>query len=135
MLRRWWPFGAEAAAWDEFARRCTGSPRSSRTASAAGQEAFGFREIRAEGRQLRINGRPLLLRGTLDCAIFPRTGHPPTDVASWRRVLEVVRAHGLNHVRYHSWCPPEAAFVAADELGVYLQVEGRESRESLHDAR
>ncbi len=115
-------FGAEAAAWDEF------TPALHRlTAVLANgerrEQTFGFREIRAEGRQLRINGRPLFLRGTLDCAIFPRTGHPPTDVASWRRVLEVVRAHGLNHVRYHSWCPPEAAFVAADELGVYLQVE------------
>ena len=32
-------------------------------------------------------------------------------------------AYGLNHVRFHSWCPPEAAFVAADELGIILQPE------------
>jgi hypothetical protein len=63
------------------------------------------------------------LRGTLECAIFPKTGYPPTDVDEWKRIFNVVKSHGLNHVRFHSWCPPEAAFNAADELGVYLQVE------------
>ena len=29
----------------------------------------------------------------------------------------------MNHVRFHSRCPPEAAFIAGDELGVYLQAE------------
>jgi hypothetical protein len=26
-------------------------------------------------------------------------------------------------MRFHSWCPPEAAFIAADQLGFYLQIE------------
>jgi len=30
---------------------------------------------------------------------------------------------GLNHVRFHSFCPPEAAFEAADRAGLYLQIE------------
>ncbi|HZI31624.1 MAG TPA: hypothetical protein VFF11_04740, partial [Candidatus Binatia bacterium] len=30
---------------------------------------------------------------------------------------------GLNLIRFHSWCPPEAAFEAADELGFYFQIE------------
>jgi len=29
----------------------------------------------------------------------------------------------LNHVRYHSWTPPEVALTAADEAGIYLQCE------------
>lgn len=29
----------------------------------------------------------------------------------------------MNHVRFHSWCPPEAAFEAGDEVGMYLQAE------------
>lgn len=29
----------------------------------------------------------------------------------------------MNHVRFHSWCPPEAAFHVADSMGIYLQVE------------
>jgi hypothetical protein len=84
---------------------------------------FGLREIKAEGTQFTLNGRPLFLRGTLECSIFPRTGHPPVDVESWRKVIRTAQAHGLNHLRFHSHCPPEAAFEAADELGMYLQVE------------
>ena len=57
------------------------------------------------------------------CAAYPRTGHPPTDLASWEKVFTTARAYGLNHIRFHSWCPPEAAFNAADELGLYLQIE------------
>lgn len=114
--------GADAALWDEFSpalHRITATLDNGTRREAV----FGLREIAAEGRQLLINGRKLFLRGTLDCAAFPRTGHPPTDIAEWKRILGVARAYGLNHIRFHSWCPPEAAFTAADELGVYLQVE------------
>lgn len=87
------------------------------------ETTFGMREIKTGGRELQINGKPLFLRGTLECAIFPKTGYPPTDVAEWLRIYAVCRAHGLNHLRFHSWCPPEAAFEAADQVGFYLQVE------------
>ncbi len=87
------------------------------------ETTFGMREIKAVGRELQINGKPLFLRGTLECAIFPKTGYPPTDVAEWLRIYAVCRAHGLNHLRFHSWCPPEAAFTAADQAGFYLHVE------------
>jgi hypothetical protein len=89
----------------------------------AAVETFGFREFGAQGTQFVMNGRKLFIRGTLDCCIFPKTGHPPTDVAEWKRIIGVAKAHGLNLVRFHSWCPPEAAFVAADELGFYFHVE------------
>lgn len=84
---------------------------------------FGMREIGTQGTQITLNGQPIFLRGTLDCCIFPLTGHPPTDVDYWKRMIRVCKAHGLNHMRFHSWCPPQAAFVAADELGFYYQVE------------
>lgn len=29
----------------------------------------------------------------------------------------------MNHYRFHTCCPPEAAFVAADMLGIYMQPE------------
>lgn len=83
----------------------------------------GVRTFATNGTQFVVNGRPVLLRGTLECAIFPLTGYPPTDVASWRRIFQQCRAFGLNHVRFHSWCPPGAAFAAADEVGMYLHVE------------
>ena len=84
---------------------------------------FGLREISTEGKQFALNGHPAFFRGTLECCIFPLTGYPPTDVASWKRIIGACKAHGLNLIRFHSWCPPEAAFVAADELGFYFQVE------------
>lgn len=84
---------------------------------------FGMREFKVHGKQVRINGNPVFLRGTLECAIFPKTGYPATDVTEWLRIFNICRAHGLNHIRFHSWCPPEAAFVAADQTGFYLQVE------------
>jgi len=84
---------------------------------------FGLRDFKTQGTQFTINGRPLFLRGTLECAIFPKTGYPPTDTASWMRIFRIARAHGLNHMRFHSWCPPEAAFIAADHTGFYLHIE------------
>lgn len=84
---------------------------------------FGMREFKAVGKQLHINGQPIFLRGTLECAIFPKTGYPSTDLEEWLRIFNVCRAHGLNHMRFHSWCPPKAAFDAADQTGIYLQVE------------
>ena len=82
-----------------------------------------MREIGTKGTQFTINDRPTFLRGTLECCIFPLTGYPPTDVEEWMRILEVAKAHGLNHMRFHSWCPPQAAFEAADRLGVILHAE------------
>lgn len=84
---------------------------------------FGMREIEVKNQQLYINGRKVFLRGTLECAIFPKTGFPSTDKKEWERIYIIIKAHGLNHVRFHSWCPPEAAFAAADEIGIYLQAE------------
>ncbi len=85
---------------------------------------FGMRELGIQDKQFTINGRKIFLRGTLECCIFPQHGYPPTDIDEWKHIIGIAKAHGLNHFRFHSWCPPEAAFAAADQLGFYLQVEG-----------
>lgn len=85
--------------------------------------SFGMRHFAAERGQLMINGRPVFLRGKVDCCIFPLTGYAPMTRADWLRVLSIAKSYGINHYRFHSWCPPEAAFQAADELGIYFQVE------------
>ena len=85
---------------------------------------FGIRDITIKGRQIYLNGKPIWLRGTVENCCFPETGYAPMDVESWLRVLRKVKEYGLNHIRFHSYCPPEAAFVAADQLGIYLQPEG-----------
>ncbi len=121
--------GATAPQWDEFTPHLQ-SVRAELRGELDGAlvesertATFGLREIATRGTQFLINGRKTFFRGTLECAIFPKTGNPPTDVDSWRRIIRVAKAHGLNMIRFHSWCPPEAAFVAADELGFYYQVE------------
>jgi len=124
-----YPLGDHVQLWDEFspalyritveleadagARRCVDRR----------QVSFGMREIGTAGTQFVLNGRPIALRGTLECCIFPLTGYPPTDLAAWKRIIGICKSHGLNHIRFHSWCPPQAAFTAADELGFYYQVE------------
>ena len=85
---------------------------------------FGMREVAVNGREILLNGRAVRLRGTVENCCFPETGYPPTDVASWMRLLGKCKEYGLNHVRFHSYCPPDAAFTAADRLGIYLQPEG-----------
>ncbi len=108
--------------WDEF------SPQLYRLGISVGDDyyetTFGVRTISVQGRQLYVNDRPVWLRGTVENCCFPETGYPPTDEESWMSILTKVKEYGLNHVRFHSYCPPEAAFAAADKLGIYLQPEG-----------
>ncbi|MDH3649412.1 MAG: beta-glucuronidase, partial [Saprospiraceae bacterium] len=87
------------------------------------EEVFGMRSFTTRDGQILINNRPVFLRGTLECSIFPKTGYPSTDVAEWLRIFKKIKEYGLNHMRFHSWCPPEAAFEAADQVGIYLHVE------------
>ncbi|WP_293738694.1 sugar-binding domain-containing protein [uncultured Parabacteroides sp.] len=84
---------------------------------------FGLREFKANGTRFEVNGQPVFLRGTLECCIFPLTGYPAMHSDYWAKIYRTCKAYGLNHVRFHSWCPPEAAFHVADSMGVYLQVE------------
>lgn len=117
--------GNEAKLWDEF------SPALYRVKvvleTSAGRDErvvqTGLREFRGREHKFTINGRPTFLRGKHEAGVFPNEGFPPMDVAGWRRYLTIVKAWGFNHVRCHTWVPPEAAFAAADELGIYLQPE------------
>lgn len=84
---------------------------------------YGLRDFKAEGKKFQLNGRAIIFRGTHHGGDFPLTGYPATDVAYWKKLFELCRSWGLNHMRFHSWCPPDAAFEAADSLGFYLQPE------------
>lgn len=118
--------GADARLWDEFDPNLYDLSVTSENANGSSHTetlTAGLREVATAGTQIIVNGRPVFLRGTLECCVFPKTGYPPTDVAAWRAVFERCQEFGLNHVRFHSYCPPEAAFAAADEMGIYLQPE------------
>lgn len=84
---------------------------------------FGMRKIESDGLKIRVNGNEVFLRGKHDGLVFPFTGYTPTSVSEWKRVFEKVKAYGINHYRFHTCCPPEAAFTAADEMGIYMQPE------------
>lgn len=117
--------GKEMKLWDEFspflyeikATLTTDSTTDERTVR------FGMREVERGAHHVRLNGRDIHLRGALDCCVFPRTGYPAMQPDEWRRIFSTIKEYGMNHVRFHSWCPPEAAFEAADEVGIYLQAE------------
>jgi hypothetical protein len=121
-----YPMGKHPGLWSEFHPNIY-KMRVKVSAGLSGTDQrsviFGMREFSTRGTQFTINGQLTMLRGTLECAVFPKTGYPPTDVSSWMRILKICRSYGLNHIRFHSWCPPDAAFEAADRLGFYLHIE------------
>lgn len=84
---------------------------------------FGMRTFATRGTQFTINGQPTYLRGKHDACVFPLTGYAPTTTEEWLRTFRTAQEYGINHYRFHSWCPPEAAFEAADICGIYLQPE------------
>lgn len=120
------PLTRPAQPWDEFnptRYRLQVSLLADGTVLDTLEVGFGFRDVQQVGRELRLNGKKIFLRGTLDCCVYPKTGHPPMTVAEWEKHLQIIKDYGFNHVRFHTWCPPEAAFEAADRLGIYLQPE------------
>ena len=118
--------GDEMLLWDEFNPNLY---RLKATLSAKGktdikETQFGMRSFTIEDTYFYVNGRKTMLRGTVENCVFPLTGYAPMDVESWERVFRICKKWGLNHMRFHSFCPPEAALIAADVVGFYLQPEG-----------
>ncbi|MDE5996713.1 MAG: beta-glucuronidase [Muribaculaceae bacterium] len=115
-------FGDYMKTWDEFS-----TPLYNVTVNFGDDTAttsFGMRDISVSGRDILINGHPMYVRGTVENCCFPLTGYAPTDEESWAKVFEKCKEYGINMMRFHSYCPPEAAFAAADKAGIYLQPEG-----------
>lgn len=120
------PMGNDFLTWDEFdpnLYRLTAT-LTTREGTDVRKARFGMREFTIEGKYFFVNGRKTMLRGTVENCVFPLTGYAPMDVESWERIFRICRNYGLNHMRFHSYCPPEAAMEAADIVGFYLQPEG-----------
>ncbi len=91
---------------------------------ACAHATFGIRTFGTDGKgHFALNGRRIFLLSEANCAEFPETGHPPMRITEWEEILKLYRSYGVNHLRFHSHCPPEAAFTAADRCGVLMQVE------------
>ena len=112
--------------WDEFTPWLYSLQAELSSASESDRRdvLFGMREITIKGKNFYVNGRKTMLRGTVENCVFPFTRYAPMDKESWERVFRICKSYGLNHMRFHSYCPPEAAFIAADMVGFYLQPEG-----------
>lgn len=83
----------------------------------------GIKTFSVNETHFEINGRKEFLRGKHDGMIFPKTGYAPTDVYNWLKVMKTSKEYGINHYRFHTCCPPDAAFFAADLLGIYMESE------------
>ena len=119
------PYTERSQPWDEFAPSMRSLEVSLQTEQYHDtyRVNYGNRLLTTKDRQFVLNGRPVFLRGAVDEGVYPLTGYPPMDKQSWLRILRTCRSYGFNFMRFHSWCPPEAAFDAADELGFLYQVE------------
>lgn len=115
--------GKEMKLWDEFTPNLYLLEIKDATGYTV-STTFGMRDVKVKGMDILLNGKPIYVRGTVGNCCFPETGYPPTDEASWERIFRKCKEYGLNTMRFHSYCPPEAAFRAADRLGFYLQPEG-----------
>jgi hypothetical protein len=119
------PFEKNVVYWSEF------SPKMYQLVTIVKSEygidtsitAFGVRAFKAQNENLYLNDNRIFIRGNLECIIFPLTGYPPMTLKEWETLYTTAKSYGLNTFRFHSWCPPEAAFAAADKVGFYLQVE------------
>lgn len=111
----------ELQVWDEFHPNVYTAKIT--TANGTVTSEFGLRKLESKDGVLKLNDQRIFLRGNLECVIFPLTGHPPMEKSEWADLFEQAKNFGLNHLRFHSWCPPSAAFEAADEAGFYLQAE------------
>lgn len=81
------------------------------------------RHIEIKEGKFYVDGRPEYFRGTHFGGDYPLTGYPITDITWWREKMQILKDWGLNFIRCHSYCPPDAAFAAADEEGIYIQPE------------
>lgn len=120
------PMGDGMLTWDEFdpALYLLHADITSNKGKEKKEIQFGMREFSIKGKWFYVNGIKTMLRGTVENCDFPLTGYAPMEVKDWERVFRICRSYGLNHMRFHSFCPPEAAFIAADLVGFYLQPEG-----------
>lgn len=117
--------GENAATWSEFdpALYRVDVSLSCGNMSDAKSVNFGLRKFETKGTQFCINDKTTFLRGKHDACVFPLTAHVAMDVDTWKHYFRVAKEYGINHYRFHSWCPPEACFEAADIVGIYLQPE------------
>jgi hypothetical protein len=121
-----YPLGEKAVLWSEYTPalyKLTVDLRDQNRRCDSRSISFGLREFKPAGTQFSVNGSITFLRGKNESCVFPLTGYSPMDTAAWRKHYRTAKQYGINHYRFHSYTPPEAAFEAADVEGIYIQAE------------
>ncbi len=113
--------GEDAVYWSEYSPVIYDLELSIPGTDEITSTTFGLRKFSTTETEFLINGTPTFLRGKHDGMVFPMTGAAPTDLDEWIRIMKISKSYGINHYRYHTCCPPEAAFMAADLLGIYME--------------
>ncbi len=93
------------------------SPLDRVTATAA------FRKVETDGHRLRLNGRPLNVRGLLNWGYYPPRLAPIPDPARFQRDLEFARRQGFNLIKFCLWVPPKRYLEMCDEFGMLAWME------------
>ena len=119
------PFNSTKPNWDEFSPNMQELSITLKTKQYSHTKTipYGIRNLTTKNGQFILNGRPTLFRGPNNECVYPKTQYPPMDKAAWLRLFTICKSYGFNFMRFNSWCPPEAAFLAANDLGYFLQVE------------
>lgn len=113
--------GEDAAFWSEYTPVVYRLELTMDDNAEKAVTTFGLRRFSTTETEFLINGTPTFLRGKHDGLIFPLTGAVPATVDEWIRVMKISKSYGINHYRFHTCCPPDAAFTAADYLGIYME--------------
>ena len=116
-----YPLGENAALWSEYTPVIYRLELTMAESSEKAVTTFGLRKFSTTETEFLINGTPTFLRGKHDGLIFPLTGAVPATVDEWILVMKISKSYGINHYRFHTCCPPDAAFTAADYLGIYME--------------
>jgi len=82
-------------------------------------ESIGFREISTAGGVLRVNGRPVKLRGVCRHDEHPDVGRA-TRREHWLVDIKLMKAANINAVRTSHYPPNEGFIRLCDEMGLYV---------------
>ena len=86
------------------------------------RERIGLREVSIRDGVLRLNGRPIKLRGVDHHDIWPDVGRAATE-DHLRRDLELIKAANGNFIRTSHYPPHPRLIELCDELGIYVMDE------------
>ncbi len=87
------------------------------------RQPFGLRILASDGLGLKLNGKPVFLRGISEHSYYPETTTPPIDLEWYHHHILRLKQLGFNWIRGHTWALTEPYLQAADELGMLVQVE------------